>query len=58
MMRVAFCLEETETVAAAAALMATECVHRIPVVSRADGSVVGIVSSLDVLGWLARQHGY
>ena len=55
---VAFSIDETETVAAAAALMAGEGVHRVPVISCDDGSVVGIVSSIDVLGWLARQHGY
>jgi CBS domain-containing protein len=58
MMPVPFSFEETETIAAAAALMAAENVHRIPVLSHANGSVVGIVSSIDVLGWLASQYGY
>ena len=58
MMPVPFSLEETETVAVAAALMAAEGVHRIPVVARPNGAVVGIVSSLDVLRWLASQYGF
>jgi CBS domain-containing protein len=35
--------------------MAYEGVHRVPVVA-ADGRVVGILSSLDVVRWLA-HHG-
>jgi CBS domain-containing protein len=41
----------------AAGLMAYERVHRI-VVTDAAGVPVGVVSSLDVLGWLARCDGY
>lgn len=55
---VALSLPETASVARAAAIMALEGVHRVPVVNAKDGTVVGIVSSLDVLHWLARQHGY
>lgn len=57
MMPMAFTLPETATLSRAAALMAFEGVHRIPVVS-ADGRVVGIVSSLDIARWLAQNDGY
>lgn len=57
MMPLALCLPAQESVAKAAALMAFEGVHRVPVLG-ASGQVVGIVSSLDVLRWIARQHGY
>ncbi len=52
MMSIVFALPENATVAKAAALMAHEGVHRIPVVS-SGGQVVGVLSSLDILGWLA-----
>ena len=52
MMPVVFALPENATVAKASSLMVFEGVHRIPVVS-SDGQVVGILSSLDILGWLA-----
>jgi CBS domain-containing protein len=58
MMPLAFSLPESAPVSLAAALMAQEGVHRLPVVSAGDGSVVGIVSALDVLRWLARRDGY
>jgi CBS domain-containing protein len=57
MMPIAFTLPETAPIARAAALMAIEGVHRIPVVSD-EGKVVGIVSALDVLRWVAREDGY
>jgi predicted transcriptional regulator len=57
MMRTAFCLSENESIARAAGLMAYEGVHRVPVVG-ARGMVVGVVSPLDVMRWLARQYGY
>lgn len=44
------------SIEAAAALMASEGVHRIVVVAAAK-RVVGMVSALDVLKWLARQDG-
>ena len=53
----AFTLAENASVARASALMALETVHRVPVVSAA-GRVIGILSTLDVLRWLARQEGY
>jgi len=52
MMPIVFALPENATVAKAAALMVFEGVHRLPVVS-SGGQVVGILSSLDILGWLA-----
>ena len=52
-------VSETATIAEASALMALEGVHRLPVVNNAmSGRVVGVVSALDVLGWLARRSGY
>lgn len=57
MSRVTFVLPENASVSQAAALMALEHIHRIPIVTD-DGRVSGIVSSIDVLGWLARQDGY
>jgi CBS domain-containing protein len=56
MMPVAFTLEETAPLSYAAALMATEGVHRLPIVGN-DGKVVGILSALDVLRWLAEETG-
>ena len=52
MMPIVFALPENATIAKASALMVFEGVHRIPVVS-SGGQVVGILSSLDILGWLA-----
>ncbi len=57
MMPVAFCLPANESIARAAALMAFEGVHRVPVVG-SRGQVVGLVSPLDVLRWLARENGF
>ncbi|MGK4005185.1 CBS domain-containing protein [Sorangium sp. So ce1036] len=50
-------LHESASIRQAAALMAYEGVHRLPVLSD-DGKVVGIVSSLDVLRWFGRRCGY
>jgi CBS domain-containing protein len=57
MMSMAFSLPETATLSRAAAIMAYEGVHRIPVVA-SDGKVVGLISSLDVMRWLAQHDGY
>jgi CBS domain-containing protein len=54
---ITFGVPEDASVAHASALMGFEGIHRLPVLS-SDGHVVGIVSSLDVLRWLARQTGY
>jgi CBS domain-containing protein len=50
-------LAETATLGQATALMAQEQIHRLPIVSE-DGDVVGILSALDVVRWLALQGGY
>jgi CBS domain-containing protein len=57
MMPLAFCLPPNETIARAAALMAFEGMHRVPIVN-AHRQVVGLVSTLDVMRWMARKHGY
>jgi CBS domain-containing protein len=52
-----FFVPETASVGMAAALMAHEGVHHVPVL---DGArcIVGILSSLDVLRWFARAAGF
>jgi len=57
MMPVAFCLPANESIAKAAALMAFESVHRIPIVGT-RGEIVGLVSPLDVLRWVASTSGF
>jgi CBS domain-containing protein len=54
---VSFTLNEGASVSQAATAMALESIHCIPVVDRM-GQVVGILSSLDVLYWLACETGY
>jgi CBS domain-containing protein len=54
---VTFSLGEGASLARAAALMAYERVHRVPVISR-DGRVVGVVSALDGARWVARNAGF
>jgi CBS domain-containing protein len=54
---VTFSLPANESVAKAAALMVFEHVHRLPVLAP-SGEVIGIVSSHDVMRWLARSSGY
>jgi CBS domain-containing protein len=54
---VSFTLNEGASVSQAAALMALEGILGISVVDR-KGQVVGILSSLDVLYWLACETGY
>lgn len=56
MLPLAFTLDERATVAQAAAMMATEDLHHVPIVS-ANGRLVGLVSSLDIVRWLARNDG-
>lgn len=46
-------LHEASPISVAAAIMAHEGVHRLPVVNAA-GEVVGVVSSLDIVAWVAR----
>lgn len=57
MTRAAFTISEKAPISQAAALMAFEGVHRVPVVSE-DGRVSGIVTTLDLLRWLAQVEGY
>jgi CBS domain-containing protein len=54
---VTLAMPEHASIARAAALMAYERVHRIVVVGP-RGDVVGLVSTIDVLRWLARDDGY
>lgn len=53
----AYTLPESASVAKAAALMAYEGVHRIPIVG-CRGEVVGVLSALDILAQLAGDDGY
>ena len=57
MMPLAFTLPESASLSQAAALMAFEGIHRLPVTTT-DGTVVGIVSAMDVVRWVAEQAGY
>jgi CBS domain-containing protein len=57
MMPLAFTLGERATIAHAAALMACEDFHHVPICDDA-GRMIGIVSSMDIVRWLARNDGY
>ena len=57
MTEVSFALDEEALVSQAAAMMALERIDSIPVVDPM-GQVVGLLSSLDVLYWLACETGY
>lgn len=50
-------LPESTPITRAAAVMSFERMHHIPVVAE-DNKLVGIVSALNVLEWLAQQDGY
>jgi CBS domain-containing protein len=52
-----YSLTPETTVADATAVMAFEGTHHLPVVDEA-GTLVGMVSALDILDWIARQAGY
>ncbi len=52
-----FSLPEGATLSQAAAAMAQEGVHRLPILDE-NGAVVGILSAGDLLAWLARSTGY
>ena len=56
MSHAALAVAETATLARAASLLASHRLDRIPVVS-GDGAVVGVLSALDVLAWLAVPEG-
>lgn len=49
-------LDEHASVARAAAMLATENIHHVPVVSE-NGQVVGVISSSDIVRWLAANDG-
>jgi CBS domain-containing protein len=53
---VSFTLNEDQSISKASALMAYEGIHRLPVVDAA-GRVVGLLSALDILHWLACKTG-
>jgi CBS domain-containing protein len=57
MMPIAITIGERATVAHAAALMASEDVHHVPIVD-ARGRMIGIVSTMDIVRWLARNDGF
>jgi len=52
-----FCLPANESVAKAAALMTFERIRSVPILGP-FGQVIGIVSSSDVLRWVARESGF
>jgi CBS domain-containing protein len=57
MMPIAYTLRDSDSIARAAAVMAIEGVHRLPIVDE-DGRVVGILSTIDLARWLAVEAGY
>lgn len=57
MMPIVFAVAADTPIAKAAALMAGENIHRLPVLD-GDGAVCGILSSLDIVRWLANESGY
>lgn len=57
MMPLAMTLGDHATVAHAARLMADEDVHHVPIVD-ADRKLIGIISTMDVVRWLARNDGF
>jgi CBS domain-containing protein len=57
MTRAALTVPETAPIAQAAALMAVRDIHRVIAVSD-DGKVAGIVTSSDIVRWVAQRGGY
>lgn len=57
MMPLAMTLGDRATVAQAAAMMSAEDVHHVPIVD-GDGRLIGVVSSMDIVHWLAENDGY
>jgi CBS domain-containing protein len=53
----AYTLREDDPLSRAAGVMAVERVHHLPVVA-ADGRVVGMLSSLDFVRWVAAQSAF
>ena len=56
MMPLALTLDVHATVAHVAAMMAIEDVHHVPIVAE-DGTLVGVISTMDVVRWLASNDG-
>jgi CBS domain-containing protein len=56
MMPVALTLDEHASVAQAAAMMAIEGVHHVPIVAD-SGCLIGVVSTMDIVRWLAANDG-
>ncbi len=56
MMPLAFTLDERATIAHVATMMSVEGVHHVPIVSD-SGCLIGMVSSLDIVRWLAANDG-
>jgi len=57
MTRLVISLRASSTVTMAAALMAYEGLRQLPIVD-VENRVVGLLSALDVLRWLAQEDGY
>jgi CBS-domain-containing membrane protein len=57
MMPIVFAVAADTPIGKAAALMAGENIHRLPVLD-GEGAVCGILSALDIVRWLANQSGY
>ena len=57
MMPMSIALKEQATIAHAAALMASEDIHHLCVVD-VEGRLVGVVSTMDIVRWLARNDGF
>ena len=57
MMPLTIKVNEQATVARVAALMAAEDIHHVLVVDF-EGQLVGVVSTMDIVRWLARNDGY
>jgi CBS domain-containing protein len=57
MMPIALTLDEHATIAHVAAMMAVEDIHHIPIVT-VDGCLIGVISSMDIVRWLAANDGF
>jgi CBS domain-containing protein len=57
MMPLALTLDEHATIAHAAAMMAAEDIHHVPIVTE-SGCLIGVVSTMDIVRWLAANDGF
>lgn len=55
---VAYTLRASTSIAQAAALMAFEGIHRLPITADSSSEIIGLLSALDVLRWLGEQDAY